>query len=250
MLYGCHKKDDNTTTGQQTDLTVTQLQQQVTSLQAEINNTSNIIDSLLQDETKNYLSEDVAKNIALFRELRLNQKQKLKDLAALGHDSGLPVISCTDFEDPDCFNSHWDVLQCDDRQTLGYDVHVSYNNSTSLYLTSPYITPDGNEWIDLKGMVNNIRHKNEYKLRWWAKYKGRKTVAQGAIMYVYVSQDNDAIDYKYIGIQTPDGQVTDEDWQLYTFTFTANTDSPVTIEFLAQVEECWIDDMHLVKRAD
>ena len=226
------------------------LKNNIVALQKQIRSVSNTLETQLSDSTIHYKHTAVQANISTFDQLRAGQKTDLDNLEALdpaAATSAVEMLNCGEFEDPSCFISDWDIYK-NNSHVVRFDTSVSYNHSTSLYMSTPFDSTKFNQdGMSIHGYVNGIEAGATYKLRWWAKYNGRTTRDGTQILYVALTQNNGG-SYTIWHDAFHDGYYHDFDWHLCTMELKAETSSPFTLEFSTCMQNVWIDDLHIVKQ--
>jgi len=249
FLQAC-KKDSQKTNQLQNTTQV--LKDSVLNLQASIRTVSNNLEYQMLDPSNTYKTTAVQNNIQNFGKLRNAQRSVLTTLSSMdpGDTSSIvEMVVCADFEDISCFVSDWDIRKNNSSQVIKFDTTESYNHSTSLYLSSPDTTPGA---IDLPGMeiegyINGIKPFTVYKIRWWGKYRGYTAKDNGPINYITIIQDGKWLGEGIAGVGK-DGSYVDVDWQLNSFQIVTESSSPLQIIFGNNLQDCWIDDIHIVQK--
>ncbi|NDC42196.1 MAG: hypothetical protein EBZ77_11720 [Chitinophagia bacterium] len=208
---GC-KKSKNTVANP------SELRDSVIHLQKQIKYVSDVISTQMLTPGTNYKQAPVQANISEYGALRTQQKETISALSAIDPDTSslIEMIVCGDFEDTACFSSNWSVSINDSRLSVSFDTAVSYNHSSSLYLNAPFDSTRFNQHgMALNTSVTGILPNTVYKIRFWAKFRGRTSTDNGPTTYVFVYQDGKNLGAGLTAIG--DGRTYDEDWQLYSF---------------------------------
>ncbi|HXS35223.1 MAG TPA: hypothetical protein VN721_00870 [Flavipsychrobacter sp.] len=248
-LQACKKDNQNTT---QSQSTAQILKDSIINLQASIRTVSNNLEYQMLNPTNTYKTPDVQSNVQSFGKLRNAQRTVMTTLSSMdpGDTSSLvEMVVCADFEDISCFVSDWDTRKDNSSQVIKFDTTESYNHSTSLYLSSPYTTPGAVDLpgMEIQGYINGIKPSTVYKIRWWGKYRGYTAKDNGPINYVIIIQDGKWLGEGVAGVGK-DGSYVDIDWQLNSFQIVTESSSPLQIIFGNNLQDCWIDDIHIVQK--
>ncbi len=246
-LFACNKKNADSPASAK-NIENEQLAAEIALLQDSITSVSNELTFQMADPAASYTEPAVEENIVEFTSLRIVQRQKLTKLTSNGGTSDAILLVCADFEDMDCFTDNWDILK-DDDQTLKIDNSISYNKSVSLFMSSPYKPGSVNQRsLSINGYINNIEAQTVYKIRFWAKLYGYTSRDNGPSLQVIAMQDGDWLGDGHIVVG--DGSYTNKDWRLYSFQVITKSNSPLAIQCWTNMEHCWIDDIHIVKKKD
>lgn len=241
------KKNDNTNTTNQLNTRESQLQNDVASLQSQIRTSSTNIEGKIQLENKLYSNAEVQSEIHKFNSLRTQQKTVVNEIYALGSKPNIELLNCADFEDISCVAEEWDITK-NSFQTVKIDSSDSYNETGSLYISSPFDTTKFNQRVvTMVGYINGIEEQTVYKIRWWAKIKGNTTSDNVPNIFVTAFQDG-----KYLGEggNIPgNGSYLNDGWKLYSFQIISQSSSPLKVELYSNMQDCWIDDIHIVKKS-
>ncbi|NDC42197.1 MAG: hypothetical protein EBZ77_11725 [Chitinophagia bacterium] len=225
------------------------LRDSIVHIQGKIKTESDNISLKMQGATVTYKQADVQLSVANFKQLRTQQKKAISSLAEVDRDtlSVVEMVICGDFEDPSCFISNWDVIKVYPGVGLSFDTTESYNHSTSLHLIAPFdATRHNQHGIGMGSYVNGIVAGTVYEIKFWAKFSGPTTTDGSPTTYVYVYQDGEYLNEGRTAIDN--GATYNEDWRLYSFTITAVTGNPLSIHIASCIADCWIDDLHIVRR--
>ena len=203
------------------------------------------------DPTTTYLQPTIQRQASIYTVLRKVENYTASALRAIDPTDTAPVemVVCGDFEDPTCFISNWDV-QRDDNDTaliVKFDTSISYNHSTSLYLSSPFDSTRANQrGMSLTSYIEGMTAATVYKIRFWAKYDGNTTHDGGPTTVFSIWQDgNFMTDF---ALASDNGTHVGADWRLYSFQVITNSGSPLRINIFSVIQNCWIDDIHVVKK--
>ncbi len=241
----CKKNDDVKNSNSTGDA---QLQDEVSALQSQIRSVSSTIEGKVQLENKNYTSSEVQSEIQSFNSLRNLQKIKVAQIYSMGAKPKIELLQCADFEDISCVVEEWDVNKYN-FQTVRIDSSDSYNKTGSLYISNPFDSTRFNQYsVGMVGYVNGIEEKTVYKIRWWAKIKGNTTKDNGRNLSISIRQD---AEYLGDGGNLPgNGKFLNDGWVLYSFQVISRTNSPFKVQLHTNMQDCWIDDIHIVKKTN
>jgi len=241
-LISCNK-EDNTLEQIET------LKLEILTLQNEINTISNQIEGYSL-QGLNYEDNTMRLKIDEFTEKRTLQTAKISTLKnEFSEVTDYETTECGDFETIECFVENWDIRKSENA-TVEVTSDCSYNRTTSLKLSAPFIEGEFNiPGLEIEGYINGIEAATIYKIRFWMRYSGTSDLSNGPLAYMAAIQDGEWLDYIYEGShQTNENKVVDEDWRLYSFQIATLTNSPLEIIFGTNLDNVCIDDIHIVKK--
>lgn len=237
VFIGCSTSDDK-------DIII----ENINELQQEIRTVSNELEGLDLAGLP-FTDNAVEIKIEEFKNKREEQKSNIIRLESeFNEELEFETIICGDFEDLNCFVENWDVRK-DDEATVKISTDCTYNGTSSLHLSTPF---DENEFnvpgMEIEGFVNGMEAATIYKIRFWAKYNGSSDQSNGPLIHVIAMQDGDWLDYIYIGASHDPNEYVDKDWKFYSFQIATITSSPLELIVGTNLENVFIDDIHIVKK--
>jgi len=241
-------KKNQTTSSQSSTANV--LKDSIVSEQGKIKVASDNIDVQMATTVQTYSATAIQNSVQQFDALRTDQKATISSLGRIDPaDTGnvVEMIVCGDFEDPVCFIDNWDIIKGNNNLIATLDSSVSYNNSSSLYLSSPFDSTRFNQaGMSLTSYIKGITDSTVYKIRFWAKYNGNTKGDNSPSTSVTIQQDGKFMEEFPLGIDN--GSYLNEDWQWYSFQVITTSASPLQIVIYSSIQNCWIDDLHIVKK--
>lgn len=222
----------------------------INNLQQEIRMISNELEGLDLAGLP-FTDNSVVTKIEEFKIKRQEQKSNIERLEIeFDQQLDFETIICGDFEDLNCFVENWDVRK-DDEATVKISTECTYNGTSSLHLSTPF---DANAFnvpgMEIEGFVNGMEAATIYKIRFWAKYNGVSDQSNGPLIYVTAIQDGEWLDYIYIDPGHDPNEIVDKEWKIYSFQIATITSSPLELIIGTNLENVFIDDLHIVKKEE
>jgi len=232
------------------DTQISDLREGILSNQKEIRFISNEIVGF-DLEGLDYANTIMASKIGEFTNKREEQKSKIVTLETEYNETiDMETLVCGDFEEINCFVENWEVRKTENA-IVKISEDQSYNRTSSLYLSAPF-DPDlfNVPGVEIEGYINGIEAATIYKIRFWAKYNGTSDQSNGPLVYMTAIQDGEWLDYLYEGFGHLPNEYVDKDWKIYSFQIATLTDSPLEIIFGTNMENVYLDDIHIIKKEE